>query len=96
MSDNPHKLEHQAGMTLADYVHRLDYKYAHRISVTPFKFRFIGKSNVLVYMYDKMLPTGDIPYLCMNVRGRYLVVDEFTAQTDEIEFLGVMEYGNKA
>lgn len=89
MSNNPHKLEHSAGMTLADYVHRLDYDFAHRVSFTSFKFRFVGKSNVLVYMYDRLLPTGDILYLCMSASGRYLVVDEFTAQTDEIVFLGL-------
>lgn len=76
-------------MTLADKVYELDYKYAHRVSFTPFIFRFVSSSVCYVYFYDKLLPTGDIPYLCMSASGRYVAIDEFTASTEEIEFLGL-------
>lgn len=76
-------------MTLVDKVYSLDYRYAQRVSFTPFVFRFCNSLVCYVYFYDKRLPNGDIPYLCMTASGRYVAIDEFTAQTEEIEFLGL-------
>lgn len=76
-------------MTLCDKVYELDYQYARRVSVTPFVFRFVSSRVCYIYFYDKRLPSGDIPYICMTASRRYVCIDEFTAQTEEIEFLGL-------
>jgi hypothetical protein len=76
-------------MTLSDKVYELDYQYARRISFTPFIFRFVDSCVCYIYFYDRRLPNGDIPYICMTASGRYVCIDEFTAQTTEIVFLGL-------